>query len=127
MAIAYAEGRTPIEYAFAQEAAETLVDAYPNHSWNVRCDGGVLLVKHFSIHGTIGMCLHMDKIDHDAGKRKHSTIMAAGELLERAGLARRAYDGTPVTKLEGDEKFLRKWKPQPASPVHHDTKLIIEE
>lgn len=110
MAIIYIESEQEANLGMAKECAETLTAAYPNHSWAVRIDGGVLFIKHFGISGSVGMCRHMSQIDHDAAVRKKEVIRAAGELLERAHLARGANTGDPISVLEGGEKY--KWKPQ---------------
>lgn len=116
MALAYAESEDPANLPMAKEILEYLVAAYPGHSWWTRIDGGVVIIKHFAISGTIGMVRHMSQISHDANVRKRDVLRAAGELLERAGL-RRVYEGEAVTRLEGAEKM--RWQPR------GDTGLLI--
>lgn len=114
MALAYVESEDPINLPLAKEICETLHWAYPNHSWWVRIDGGIIFIKHFAISGTIGMVKKYNQLASDAAVRKREVIMAAGELLERAGLARGAYTGEDVTELEGGEEV--GWKPTPIKP-----------
>lgn len=108
MAIAYAESEDPKNLSLAKEMLETLNATYPNHSWWVRIDGGIVIIKHFGISGTCGMVRRYDQLAHDALARKRDVIMAAGELLERAGLRRGAYNGEPVDNLERDKDV--KWE-----------------
>jgi hypothetical protein len=112
MALISAIGDNPLADACAKEAAEVLVTAYPNHGWWVECKGGVLVIKHLEASGArglIGMLRKMDQLSHDAGRRKREILIAAGELLERAGLRRGARNEDPVTHLELDDKTLAKY------------------
>ena len=112
MALISAIGDNPLADACAKEAAETLVQAYPNHGWWVECKGGVLIIKHLEASGArglIGMLRKMDQLSNDAGKRKHDIIIAAGELLERAGLGRGGRTDDPVTHFELDDQKLAKY------------------
>ena len=118
MAIAAWTSADPANGGIAKEMLESLVSAYPNHSWIVRIDGGVVHIKHGGISSTIGMCLHFSKIKGDAAARKKDVIMAAGELLERARLRRGVNNGDPARVLDGGDKF--KWKaPLINVPVIH--------
>jgi hypothetical protein len=110
MALAYIEAADPADLPMAKEINETLHAVYPNHSWWVRIDGGLVIIKHFSISGTCGMVRKYADLAHDALARKRNVIMAAGELLERAGMKRGAYEAQPVTHLERDKDV--KWQPQ---------------
>lgn len=118
MGIAYTESRDPANLPMAKEIVEVLTFAYPNHSWWVRIDGGVVIIKHFGISGTVGMVRKYDALASDAMARKRDVIRAAGELLERAGLRRGAYDGQAVTDLEHDKDVA--WKAQ----INPDTRVI---
>ena len=117
MAIIYCYGDSPLADAHAKEAAEILSSAYPNHSWWVECKSGVYVIKHFGISGTIGMVRHISKMAHDATARKRDLVLAAGELLERAGLARRDYRGEAVTSFEGDRGIVKHFHPLAAPKV----------
>ena len=113
MALIYCFGEGEMADARAKEAAEVLVEAYPNHSWWVECKGGVLVIKHLEasgLRGTIGMVRHLSAMEHDAKARKHDIMMKAGEMLERAGLRRGARGEDPVTHFEMDDsKMSRHW------------------
>jgi len=123
MALIYVDGTTPLEEEMAKECATTLNSAYPNHSWWVECRGGCLIVKHFmlsGLRGTIGMVKHVNALDNDAKKRKQEIIRAGGELLERAKLARGAWQGDVPEdmELEGEE-MRKKWHaPLPIDVIH---------
>lgn len=119
MAIIYCYGDNPLADSHAKDAAETLCLAYPNHSWWVECKQGILLIKHFGISGTIGMVRHTSKLAGDAAARKRDIVLAAGELLERAGLPRRDYRGEEVRDLEVDSDLKRHWhKPFKIEVIH---------
>lgn len=111
MALIYCDGDNEVGQARAREAAEFLVEAYPNHSWWVECKGGALIIKHFEVsgaRGNIGMVRHLAFMEHDAKGRKKDIIRAAGEMLERAGLRRGARTEDPVTHFEMDDKRMEK-------------------
>lgn len=108
MAIAYTESADPKNLPLAKEIAEILTFAYPNHSWWVRIDGGLVIIKHFGISGTCGMVRDYSHLASDANVRKRDVIRAAGELLERAGLRRGTFDGARVKNLERDKDV--KWE-----------------
>lgn len=121
MALIYCYGDSKLADSFAKESAETLVAAYPNHSWWVECKGGVLVIKNFAISGTVGMLRHMSKLDVSATIRKRDILRAAGELLERAALRRGAYDGEITQDLDADPRTRREWakrKPLPMKVIH---------
>lgn len=117
MAIVYTFGDNPLADAHAKEAAEILSTAYPNHSWWVECKGGVVVIKHFGISGTIGMLRKLSQLANDAEARKREIVRAAGELLERAGLPRRDYRGEQVTSFEADAKIAKHFHILPAPKV----------
>ena len=119
MAIIYAFGDNPLADGHAKEAAEILSTAYPNHSWWVECKGGVLVIKHFGISGTIGMLRKLSQLVGDANARKREIVLAAGELLERAGLPRRDYRGEKVTRLEVDKQYQKHFHSLPPPKVIH--------
>lgn len=108
MTLAYSESEDPANLPMANEILEVLTYAYPGHSWWVRIDGGVVIIKHFDISGTVGMVRKYKDLAHDANARKRDVINAAGELLERAHVRRgKRPDELNVTVLEGGERF--KW------------------
>jgi hypothetical protein len=111
MSYAITESANESNLPMAKEIAEILTIAYPGHSWHVRIDGGILIIKNMNISETASMVRKMADIQHDAGARKHEVIMAAGEFLECAGMRRRAYDeGQKAKHLEGMAKG-EKFKP----------------
>ena len=91
------EGHLPM----AKEIAEILTMTYPGHSWHVRIDGGLLIIKNLNISETAGMVRQYKDIAHDAKVRKHDVIMAAGEFLEAANMRRGWFDGETAKNLEG--------------------------
>ena len=105
MAIIRTESADPANLPMAKEIAEILSVAYPNHSWFVRIDGGLVIIKNLAISATAGMVRHLTTLDHDAAARKRNVIMAAGEFLEAAHMRRGAYDGESARVLEGVDKF----------------------
>jgi len=118
MGLAYIESADPANLPMAKEIIETLHAAYPNHSWWVRIDGGLVIIKHFSVSGTCGMVRKYADIAHDAMVRKRSVIQAAGELLERANMPRGAYEAQHVVKFDGEKDV--KWQaPIIAQPEFH--------
>lgn len=74
----------------AREIAETLHEHYPGHMWAVNIKSGIIDIKNFYISDSYGMCLHYDKLG-DATERKKKVIMAGGEFLERAHMARKGF------------------------------------
>lgn len=115
MALIYCDGDNKLAEEWAKRAAEVLTAAYPNHSWWVDCRGGVLVIKHFGITGErMGMVRHTSALSQDWRTFKTDIIRAAGELLERAGKKRGAFDGSPTTHFETDDaKTQRHWKNRP--------------
>jgi len=112
MALAIAIGDNPLADSHAKEALEILTFAYPNHGWHVECKQGMLIIKHLEasgLRGLIGMCVRMSALSNDANRRKHSIKMKAGELLERANLARAARTDDPVRSFEFDDDSIRKY------------------
>ena len=117
MALIYCFGDSPLADAHAKEAAEILCEAYPNHSWWVECRQGALVIKHFGISDKIGMVRRLASLANDATARKRDFVLAAGELLERAGLARRDYRGEEVRDFDVDRKTKKHWHPRPGMKV----------
>jgi hypothetical protein len=107
MACVYCFGETPLEEAYAKQAVEALTSAYPNHSWWVECRGGVLIIKHFAVSGTIGMVRHLKSLHASHAILKSEIVRAAGELMERAGLPRRDYRGERVSTLEAPKHLVK--------------------
>ncbi len=119
MAIIYCYGDNTLADAHAKEAAEILCEAYPNHSWWVECKGGILLIKHFGISDRLGMVRKLAALANDATRRKRDIVLAAGELLERAGLARRDFRGETVRDFDVDKDLKKHWHKLRAMGVIH--------
>lgn len=113
MALVYVNGDNDLAKSLAKRAAESLTLKYPNHSWWVECRGGALIIKHFSISGTVGMVRHTSAIDASSRIFETEIVRAAGELLERAGLPRRDYRGEEVKNLEVDVEYRKHWLKRP--------------
>jgi len=79
----------------------TLDRHYPGHPWFVFVDseGGILVIKHLGISSQYGFVLKLSRVYTDPNLQK--IVLAAGELLERAALKRGAFEGKPVTRVEG--------------------------
>jgi hypothetical protein len=107
----FAESENNIDLRHAVEASSILGQEYPQHSWHVRCDGGVMFIRCMSVSGTVGMARHTKDFAHDAQRRKHDIIMAAGELLERAHLKRKSRELEFAKVLEGADSKGLKFRP----------------
>lgn len=122
MALIHCYGDNPLADAFAKSCAETITWMYPNHSWWVECKQGVLIIKHLEASGArglIGMLRKMDALPRGKELRKE-LLRAAGELLERAHLARGARTDDPVTEFEMDDQKMNKYwhAPAPTRIIH---------
>jgi hypothetical protein len=99
--ILYTEGSTDAQASEAEKVMAILCQAYPGHPWAVRVDEGIIFIRHLENAGPWGMNLKTREVDHDAAVLKHKIIMAAGEWLERAGLARGRENGDEIVSVEG--------------------------
>ncbi len=85
----------------AKRAVELLNKFYPGYQWaiNVNSDpqGGVMIVKNFTVSHKYGYVLHLDKLDNKLNKVK----IAGGEILERASLARGQNEGWEPQYIDG--------------------------
>jgi hypothetical protein len=97
----YSEGDTKAQEADAQTILEILCAVYPGHPWATRVSGGIVFIKHLELGNNWGMVKKFTDIKHDATRFKHDIIMAAGEFLERAGLARGRANGDEIHHVEG--------------------------
>lgn len=94
---------------WAKTVANKLSTVYPNHLWAVAWQGKALVVKNLAISGFYGMVLE-DAQRHSLKYIEKDAVMKAGELLERAGMKRGAWDGTPAEELEGSTpRFFKPW------------------
>lgn len=82
----------------AKMAAQLLANHYPNHIWMIGwAPGATLVIKHMMGDGRYGYTV-------DAGKAatisilEKAIIMGGGELLERLGYKRGAWDGDAPTQ-----------------------------
>lgn len=89
------------DVVLAKDAADTLNRHYPGHLWavNVNSEGGVMIIKNMSISALYGMVLHLKNVYQDPTLRM--VIRAAGELLERAHMARKGWNGEFAKVVEG--------------------------
>jgi len=104
--ILYSEGSSEIEQADSDKVLEILCEVYPGHPWATRVAGGVVFIKHLELGNNWGMVKKFNDLKHDATRFKKEIIMAAGEFLERAGLARGRSNGDHIIRVEGlPEKY----------------------
>lgn len=97
--------------SMAMQMVKDLCAAYPGHPWFVTIRGGIVHIKDMDMPPNWGMCLHYSDIKDDAKERQKQVVMAAGEFLERANIARgrRDDDQAVVTSVEGiPSKFLKR-------------------
>ena len=97
----YTEGSTDAQASEAEKVMGILCAAYPGHPWAVRVDEGIIFIRHLAFAGNWGMNILTKEVDHDAAVLKRKIVMAAGEWLERAGLARGRENGDEAVRIEG--------------------------
>lgn len=95
------ESADPANLPMCKEIGEYICQAYPGYTWYVRIDGGMLIIKNLMIHDQWSMTRRYDTIAHDAKKRKHDVVMAAGEFLEAANMRRGIWEGEYAKELDG--------------------------
>lgn len=113
MTILQTDSATDLGAHEAEQVLAILCAAYPGHPWSVRCDQGIIFIRHleFGVNG-YGMNCHLKNVSHDAAVLKKEIIMMAGEFLERAGLVRGRENGDQIIHVEGvPEKY------QPNRPI----------
>ena len=85
----------------AKRCAEMLNNHYPGYLWavnvNSECSGGVVIIKNYDISYKYGYVLHIEKLDNKLKK----VLMAGGEILERARMARSTYKGGMPNFIDG--------------------------
>ena len=84
----------------AREIAETLVQHYPQHLWAVSWQGGVIVVKNLAVSGHYGFVIK-PRDSYSASDLAKQAVRAGGELLERAGMRRGAWNGQFAERTEG--------------------------
>lgn len=82
---------------FAKLSAQLLTKHYPNHWWQVGfVPGMTLVIKNMAIDdGRYGFTVDVARAASISEVEKH-VVMAGGELLERCGVPRGAWDGAPL-------------------------------
>lgn len=91
----------------AQEVGDTLQKTYPGHMWMVLFQGNALVVKNLAISTHYGFVIKHHNA-FSASDLARQAVLAGGELLERAGMKRGAWDGEFAKSLEGsDRKFFK--------------------
>lgn len=97
-----------------KDVLETLEAHYPNYQWLCRIDGGMVMLSsttinwmlfHAGYKGAASFCMALKYSDvaHDATHRKKQVMLAGGQFLERAKLARKAReigDFTPIKAFD---------------------------
>lgn len=121
MGMLFEEGRTRAQQDEAHHVLELLTVCYPGHPWAVLVDHGIVFIRHLEFPGNWGMNIKTGSTDHDAAVLKKKIIMAAGEFLERAGLARGRANGDEIQKVEGvPDRF----QPHPEKQTIHFEAVI---
>ncbi|GAC1457366.1 MAG: hypothetical protein NVSMB70_01080 [Chamaesiphon sp.] len=87
----------------AKQVAESLCKAYPNHLWMVGwAPGMTLVVKNMAIQdGRYGYTIDGAK-SFSASDLNRMAVQAGGELLERCGVKRGAWDGEFMDLIHKD-------------------------
>jgi hypothetical protein len=87
-----------------KKAALLLSRVYPNHWWMVgSAPGGVLCIKHGAGDSRFGFTIDCPNMPSSSMLEK-AIVMAGGELLERMGLPRGAWNGDGFgLKYEGQD------------------------
>src|SRR3990172_536913 len=85
----------------AKRCADMLNIHYPGYLWavnvNSEWNGGVVIIKNYSISYKYGYTLHIAKLDAKLKK----VLMAGGEILERARMARSQHKGGMPHFIDG--------------------------
>ena len=85
----------------AKLAAQTLTTHYPAHLWAVGwAPGMTLIIKNMGMDARYGFTIDAAKA-HSITQLEHAVMMGGGELLERMGVKRGAWDGEFVDRIEG--------------------------
>lgn len=102
------DGESQRMEAVAKLAAQLLTRHYPNHVWMIGwAPGAVLVIKYMGADARFGYTVDAGKAA-SVSELEKAVVMAGGELLERLGLPRGAWDGElPGQEYEGAAKLLR--------------------
>jgi len=82
----------------AKMVAQILTEIYPVHLWRVGWQGGAIVVKHSATDNRYGYIMPPENFSYS--DLRHAVMLAGGEILERAGLTRGAWDGEMGNKFE---------------------------
>ena len=85
----------------AKMAAQKLSQHYPNHIWMVGwAPGMTLVIKNMAMDARYGYTVDAARA-HSISELERAVMMGGGELLERMGMKRGAWDGEFATHIEG--------------------------
>jgi hypothetical protein len=92
----------------AKLAAQLLTKHYPNHVWMVGWAPGLaLVIKYMGADARFGYTVDCAAA-HSISQLEKAVVMGGGELLERLGMKRGAWDGElPQQQYEGAAGLLR--------------------
>jgi len=99
------DAESPQMSMFAKLAAQRLSNTYPNHVWMVGwAPGMTLVVKNMAIDdGRYGYTLDVARCASISEFEK-TVVNAGGELLERCGVPRGAWNGEMMVLQDKDER-----------------------
>ena len=92
----------------AQETLQTLVKHYPGYDWFVEVNGGMLIIRNYTLDwkGKWCMAVQLNEILFDAGVQQRTVVRRAGEFLERANMKRgKRPEGETAMQLDGATKW----------------------
>lgn len=89
------------DMVMAKRAADQLNKHYPGYMWavNVNSEGGVMVIKNYTISFKYGMVLHLKNVNWDS--QLISVMRAGGELIERANQHVGGYKGDQTMHVDG--------------------------
>lgn len=84
----------------AKLAAQKLSQHYPAHLWMVGwAPGMALIIKNMAMDPRYGYSIDAAKA-HSISELEHAIMIAGGEILERMGMSRGAWDGEMPTQIQ---------------------------
>lgn len=103
--ILYADGATHWMFAMSKDILNLLDTVYPGHPWAVHVygdeKGGGYFIKHLDFPSNWGLNQPMAHLFASASELRADVIRKAGELLERANLERKSWNGESIKMMEG--------------------------
>lgn len=86
--------------ALVHDCVARVQEQYPGYVWSVRIssDYSVLALRNYNIDKAYGMIIHTEVVQNDPSRA--AVVQAAGELLERAQLAREGFSGQQARTLD---------------------------